>query len=69
MLIFLKSVQSFSVVHVKLTMFTGFPTLIYTFNGIGERFKPLQGFAFGCYDTTIGLDKGREVAEEWVSWL
>ena len=69
MLIFLKSVQSFSVVHVKLTMFTGFPTLIYTFNGVGERFEPLQGFAFGCYDTTIGLDKGREVAEEWVSWL
>ena len=68
-LILLKFIESFCVVHVKLTVFTSFPTLIYTFNWICERLKPLQSFALGCYDTTVGLDEGRKVAKEWVSRL
>ena len=66
-LILLKSVEPFCVVHVKLTVFTSFPTLIYTFNGICERLEPLQSFALRCYNTTVGLDESREVAKEWVS--
>ena len=50
-------------------MFTGFSTLLYTFNGICECFEPLQSLTFRCYDTAIGLNERCEVAKEWMSWL
>jgi len=66
---FFDLIETFSLIHIHLTMLTCFATLIKSILSISICFKYLQILTFWSHNSTIRLNKSCEIAEESMRWL